>query len=208
VDGVERAWTTPAFVHLENGTTELVIHFKDKICGFDPRTGEQLWTCAGIPDYIVPLPVVEGERVYFSGGRQNKTIAVRAGGRGDVTDTHKLWEVTAGANVTSPLLHDGYLYWAHDKGWAQCVRAETGESIYQKRFRSRDRVYASVVYGDDKFFMTLRDGTTLVLKAEAEYAELAVNKLGSEGEQFNATPAIYRNSLLIRSTQHLYRIGE
>ena len=65
-----------------------------------------------------------------------------------------------------------------------------------------------MIYGDDKFFMTQRDGTTLVLAAKPEYQELAENKLGDELEQFNATPAIYKNSLLFRSTKYLYRIEQ
>jgi outer membrane protein assembly factor BamB len=206
VDGIDRAWTTPTLVTIDDGSTELVIHYKDFILGLDPRSGTRLWSCRGIPDYIVPCPVVEGQTVYFSGGRQSRTVAVRAGGRGDVTSTHRLWEVTHGANVTSPLVHEGKLYWSHDKGWAQCISAADGSEIYQQRFRSRDRVYASVVYGDSKFYMTLRNGTILVLEAKPEYRELAVNQLGEEGELFSATPAIYRDSLLIRSDKYLYRI--
>lgn len=206
LEGIERAWTTPALVTLEDGSTELVIHYKELIRGIDPLTGKQLWTCRGIPDYIVPAPVVEGEIVYFSGGRQNRTIAVRAGGRGDVTATHKLWEVTNGANVTSPLFHQGHLYWSHDKAFAQSLNAVTGEVDYQHRFDSRERVYASVVYGDDKLFMTGRDGTTLVLAARPEYLEIASNKLGDAGEEFNATPAIAGGKLILRSTRNLYCI--
>ena len=207
VEGIDRAWTTPAMVTLANGTSELVIHFKNQIRGLDPISGQKLWTCEGIPDYIVPVPVVDGEKIYFSGGRQNRTIAVRAGGRGDVTESHKLWEVTKGANVTTPLLYEGHLYWSHDKAFAQSMDAANGRLNYQERFRNRDRVYASVVGGDGKLYMTLRDGTTLVLAAKPEYELLAENKLGEPGEQFNATPAIDSESLLFRSTRYLYRIG-
>ena len=90
----------------------------------------------------------------------------------------------------------------------QSMNAETGELIHQERFDLRDRVYASMSFGDDKLYSTLRDGTTLVLRATPIYEELAVNQLGAEGEQFNATPAIVESTLIIRSTDHLYRIGE
>lgn len=208
VADIERAWTTPALVKLEGGSVELVIHFKDHVRGLEPKTGKELWRCEGIPDYIVPVPVVDGETIYFSGGRQNRTIAIKAGGRGDVTETHKLWEVNRGANVTTPLFHDGHLYWSHDKAFAQAMSAADGTMLYQERFKNRDRVYASVIYGDGKLFMTQRDGNTLVLAAKPEYEELAVNQLGTDDEQFNATPAIYQNSLIFRSTRMLYRIGK
>ncbi len=46
----------------------------------------------------------------------------------------------------------------------------------------------------------------LVLAAQPEYKELAVNKLGTESERFNATPAIASDRLLLRSDQRLYCI--
>lgn len=205
MEGVERAWTTPALVTLEDGSVELVIHFKNRVLGLDPRSGKQLWFCAGIPDYIVPTPVVDGQNLYFSGGRQNRTLALRAGGRGDVSD-QVLWEVPRGANVTSPMFHEGHLYWSHDKAFAQAMNCSDGEVVYQERFKNRERVYASIVYGDGKFYLTQRDGNTIVLAAEPTYRELSVNRLGDNGEQFNATPAIYEDSLVLRSTQFLYRI--
>ena len=51
----------------------------------DPETGERLWSCRGIQDYVVPCVVADGETVYCSGGRSNKCFVVRAGGRGDVS---------------------------------------------------------------------------------------------------------------------------
>ena len=40
---------------------------------------------------------------------------MKAGGRGDVSESRLVWDVSMGANVTTPLLHNGYLYWSHDK---------------------------------------------------------------------------------------------
>ena len=94
VGDIQRAWTTPTIVTPNNGTPELVMHHKELIRGYDPMTGDVLWTCQGIPDYVVPGIVVVDDTLYCSGGRQNRTVAVKAGGRGDVTETHKLWEVT------------------------------------------------------------------------------------------------------------------
>ncbi len=206
VDGIERSWTTPSIANTETGP-ELVIHFKNKIKGFAPTTGAELWHCDGIPDYIVPCSIVDGNTVYCSGGRSNRTIAVRAGGRGDVSESHKLWEVGTGANVTSPVLHNGFLYWSHDKAFALCVDAADGSTEIQKRFANRDRVYASVIAGDDKLYMLMRDGYCLVLEASPEYTEIAANRLGDGVERFNSTPAIVDNSLIFRSSDNLYRIA-
>ena len=207
-EDVARAWTTPVIVELSDGAAELVMHHKDVIRGYAPTTGEVLWECRGIPDYVVPGIVVVGETLYCSGGRQNRTIAVRAGGRGDVTETHKLWEVGVGANVTTPLFHAGYLYWSHDKGLAQCLAAVDGETLFRERYEVRDRVYASLVAGDEKFYAQLRDGTCLVLAAKPEYEVLAENKLGNGEELFSATPALVDGQIFLRSSAAVYCIGD
>ncbi len=205
-EGITRAWTTPTLVRLNNGNTELILNQKGAILGLDPATGSRLWSCDAIQDYVVPCVVADGETLYCSGGRSNKTFVVTAGGRGDVTDTHLVWDVSRGANVTSPLLHNGYLYWSHDKAIALCLRAADGEEMFRERMPTRSRVYASIVGDGEKLFLTTRDEGVLVIAAEPQYRELAINKLGSEEERFNATPAIVGDQLLIRSDKNLYCI--
>lgn len=203
-ENITRAWTTPTLVTLDNGSVEMVLNQKDAILGLDPRTGERLWECHAIEDYIVPCVIADGEMLYCSGGRQNKTFVVKAGGRGDVTATHLQWNKSLGANVTSPLLHEGYLYWSHDKSIALCLRASDGEEMFRERLPTRARVYASIVTDGHHLFLTTRDKGILVLKASPEYQEVGVNVLGEEDELFNATPAIAGDRLLIRSEKTLY----
>lgn len=125
----------------------------------------------------MPCVVADGETLYCSGGRTNRTLKIQAGGRGDVTKTHLTWEVDRGANVTSPLLVNGYLFWAHDKSIALCVRASDGKEMFRERMPTRSRVYGSIVSDGTRLFLTTRDSGVLVLDASPEYRELAVNKL-------------------------------
>ena len=206
-EAVERAWTTPTLVPLSDGSTELVINHKDRVRGLNPATGEQLWTCEGIDDYVVPCVVGYEGIAYCLGGRQNRAIAIRCGGRGDVTATHKLWEVRIGANVTSPAYHDGKLYWASDRGVACCLDAKTGETLLQERLPSRGRLYASIVAGDDKLYVTTRDTGVLVLRAEPQYTELATNTISDDVSLWNASPAIADGRLYFRTNGWLYAIG-
>jgi len=202
--GIDRAWTTPTIVELPNGSRELIINQKGSILGMDPETGQQLWSCEAIQDYVVPCVVAKGDTLYCSGGRSNKTFAVRAGGRGDVTETNLLWEVSKGANVTSPILDDGYLYWSHDKAIALCLRASDGEEMFRERMPTRSRVYASIVGDGKHLFLTTRDAGVLVLAASPEYTQISINRLGSPEESFNATPAIAGDRLFLRSDVALY----
>lgn len=207
-DEIQRAWTTPTIATLADGSKELIVNQKGAILGLDPRSGDKLWSCEAIQDYIVPCVLADGDTLYCSGGRSNMTFVVRAGGRGDVSESHLIWETRAGANVTSPLLLDGYLYWAHDKALALCLRASDGEEIYRERLPTRSRVYASIVSDGEKLFLTTRDAGVLVLAAGPQYRELAINEIGQPEERFNATPAIVSGHLLLRSDQAIYCIRQ
>lgn len=205
-ENIVRAWTTPSIVNLPDGKQELVVNQKNQILGFDPNTGKKLWTCEGIQDYVIPVVVQNDGILYCLGGRSNRSIAVRPGGRGDVTKTHKLWEVNVGANVTSPVFHDGYLYWASDRGIAFCLNARNGEVVYKNRLPTKARLYASIVMADQKLYITTRDNGVVVLKAVPEYIELAQNEIETDEGLFNASPAVSEGSLYLRTNGYLYRI--
>jgi len=202
--GMRSSWNTPHLVDLGDGKQELAVSVKGSILGFDPATGEQLWKCEGIPDYVCPSIVSHKGIVYAIGGRSSRTIAVKAGGRGDVTDSHKLWDARVGANVSSPVIHDGHLYWVSDRNRvAYCVRLKDGEVMYQKRFP--DQPYASAVLGDGKLYITTRRGGTYVLAAKPEFEQLAHNKF-EDRSTFNASPIISNGQLFLRSDKYLYFI--
>lgn len=204
--GMNRSWNTPHLVTLANGQRELVVSVKDNILGFDPRTGSELWRCAGIPDYVCPSVISHNGIAYVIGGRRSMAIAVRAGGRGDVTDTHKLWEAKAGANVTSPIIHEGHMYWVSDRNKiAYCLRLQDGEVMYSERFP--DQPYASATAADGKIYIVTRRGGTYVVPASPEFKQLAHNEL-DDHSTFNASPAISNGQLILRSDRYLYCIGK
>ena len=207
-ESIMKSWTTPCIAEVPDGPPELILNQKNEIFAFDPVTGKKLWWCAGVEDYIVPVPVFHDGIVYCLGGRSNRAIAVKLGGRGDVTKTHKLWESTTGANVTSPVYHDGYLYWASDKAIENCLRASDGEEVYRERLPTRGRIYSSIVRAGNKLYVTTRDQGIVVLAAKPEYEELAVNVIESDQTLMNASPAVSENQLLLRTDRFLYCIGE
>ncbi len=207
--GIKESWNTPLIVTHEDGKTELVVAIIGKILGFDPATGEQLWSCdTDIGWYMVPSMVAHNGIVYCIGGRSGGSLAVRTGGKGDVTKTHRLWTGKKGSNVSSPVFHDGHIYWMHENlGIAYCAEATSGEIVYEERVEGRvGQIYASPVLADGKLYYVSRAGRTLVLAAGSKYEQLAVNDLG-DGSTFNASPAIAENRLYLRSDQFLYCVG-
>jgi len=210
VDGSNRSWSTPVIVDLPDGKQELVLSVQGKVLGFAPATGKKLWECDGIPDYVCPAVVAHEGVVYVTAGRKPMSVAVRAGGQGDVTQTHRLWQITKGSKVPTPVYCEGRLYWVDQTGMAACVDAKSGEVVYSHRLEIRgagDKVYASLVLGDGKLYCVTRQGGAIVFGPGPEFKELARNDLGDESIA-NATPAIAGGRLFLRSDRFLYCIGK
>ena len=206
------SWHAPVFVTAPDGSTEVVAAKNGRVLGFNADTGEALWNVkTGIPWYMCPTPVVQDGIVYVIGGRTpNGALAIRAGGRGDVTASHVVWKVGKGSNVPSPILHDGHLYFAHENlGIVYCLNAKTGELVFEERIEpSPGQIYASPVMGDGKIYFTGRGGRTVVIAASPKFEKLGENTLESNRGMFNSSPAISGNRILLRSNRALYCLGE
>jgi outer membrane protein assembly factor BamB len=208
--GLVQAWNTPVLVDVQ-GNKELVLNSQRNLQGFDPRSGKLLWTCQGMDDYICPTAVSHEGIVYAIGARKGTAIAVRAGGRGDVTETHRLWVIERGSNVSSPVFHQGHLYWANEsRGIVYCADAATGEIKYEERLKPKPEfIYASPLVADGKLFYVSRQDGAFVLNAAPEFKLLAHNVLTPQDKSvFNASPVPDGNKLLLRSDKFLYAIGE
>lgn len=205
-EGIKESWNTPLLVSLPAGKTELVVAIFGKILGFDPATGEQLWSCAtDIGWYMVPSLVAENGVVYCIGGRSGGALAVKLGGRGDVTNSHRIWTGRKGSNVSSPIFHQGHLYWMNDNlGIAYCADGKTGEIIYEERVTGAGQTYASPVLADGKIYQVSRNGRAFVLAAKPSFELLATNTLGDRRSIFNTPPVVSGSRIYLRSNQFLY----
>ncbi|MBC8113431.1 MAG: PQQ-like beta-propeller repeat protein, partial [Candidatus Saccharimonas sp.] len=208
--GIRESWSTPLVVTADSGREELIVPTQGKVLAFDPETGQELWSCqTDIGWYMVPSVVAAEGVIYCLGGRSGiAALAVRAGGSGDVTETHRLWTSTKGSNVSSPVYHDGYLYWMHEqRGVAYCAKAASGEIVYEERLERAGQVYSSALLADGRLYYLTREGKTFVLAAKPEFEQLAMNAL-DDRSVFNGSPAVAGKQLLIRSDQFLYCLGK
>lgn len=209
-EGIKEAWNTPVIVKNVTGAPELVIATQGSIQSFEPETGKQLWTCAtDIGWYMVPSIVAHDGIIYCLGGRSGvASLAVRTGGKGDVTKTHRLWTSLKGSNVSSPVIHDGHMYWMNDNHEiAYCADAETGKIIYEQRINRAGQIYASPLLADGRIYYLTREGKTFVVAANPKFEELATNDL-NDGTLFNGSFAVDGSRFLVRSDKYLYSIGE
>ncbi|TWU34367.1 outer membrane protein assembly factor BamB family protein [Novipirellula artificiosorum] len=207
--GIDEAWNSPVIYKALDGSDELAVTMKKKIMAFNPNTGQPLWTCDGIDDYICPHITVEDGILFAGGGRRSRTLAIRSGGRGDVTDSHQLWDVAKGSNVSSAVYHDGFLYWAKEKsGILYCADASTGEIQYEQRIDpSPDLIYASPLWADGRLYYVSRKNGIFVVAAKPRFELLSHTQLDGDDSAFNASPVpLPGGAVLLRSDKFLYRI--
>jgi outer membrane protein assembly factor BamB len=200
-DKIRPSWSTPVLLEPEPGRPELILNIAKKVLAFDPATGKQLWTCAYPGDVAFGSVTVEDDMVYVSGGNNGRAVAaIRGGGRGDVTDTHKRWQITKASKIPTILVHDGLLYCVTDGGVIRCLRPESGEVVYEERLRLYP--WASPVLADNKVYVAGKN-RVLVLKAGPKFQMLAENELHDKS-RLHATPAVDGNRLIVRSERFLY----
>ena len=133
---------------------------------------------------------------------QNCLVAIRGGGRGDVTNSHVLWRYRkAIPNTSSPLLYQGVIYIVHD-GIFTSVNPENGEVYKQARLTGAlGRYWSSPVAADGRIFVVGEDGKVVVLRAAPQWEILAINNLD---EDAFATPAILDGRIYVRTRVALY----
>lgn len=208
--GINSAWNTPVLVKLPSGGAELVVSVQNWLLGLDPDTGKELWRADGVHRYVCPSVVAHDGIVYAIGGGHT-SLAVRAGGRGDVTKTRTLWRITnKGSNVSSPVYHEGHIYWASDNsGVVVCQDAATGRVVYQERLKPPSGlIYASPLLADGKIYYVSQRKGTYVVAASPKFKLLAHNVFADDTSRTNASPAVSDGQLLMRSDTYLYCIGK
>ncbi len=134
---------------------------------------------------------------------RNALVAVRPGGRGDLTATNVVWRMQKFLpNVPSPLVYDGVLYIVKDGGILTSIDPATGVIRKQARLAGAPGTYySSPVGADGKVFLVSQEGKASVLSAGAEWEVLAVNDLDDE---CYATPAIVDDRIYLRTRSRLY----
>jgi outer membrane protein assembly factor BamB len=183
-------WGTPVVVRVDDHD-ELIVSGQRRVAAYDPDTGRELWTVRGNTFEVIPTPVVGHGLVFCSSGRAGPTLAIRPGGRGDVTQSNLVWSTPKGSPfVPSGIVHGDLLYLVNDMQSVLTVyEAATGALVYQDRLgvATREGFSASAVAINDKLFFTNDEGETFVVQAGREFKLLHTNTLG---ERTLASPAL------------------
>jgi outer membrane protein assembly factor BamB len=200
-------WGTPIAVRVGDHD-EIIVNGQRQVVAYHPDTGAELWRCGGTTFEVIPTPVVGYGMVFCSSGRAGPTLAIRPGGRGDVTRTHVEWTSPRGSPfVPSPILYGEHLYMVNDmQSIATAFDARTGALVWQERLgvARREGFSASPVAFNGKVFFTNDEGETFVLKAGATFELLGINRIG---EPTLATPALVDGRWYVRTASHLFALA-
>lgn len=202
------SWSTPIVVR-GKGRDELIVSLPEKLAGFDPATGKELWRCSGL-NPLIYSSVIYGEGVVVAmGGFHGATIAVQVGGNGDVTTTHKLWERPRTDNYLGcGVIFRGHIYVQNTPGLGECIELKTGKSIWKERLNGKgpkNESWSSMVLSGDKIYTLNQSGDCIVLRASPKFQVLETNSIGNE--LTNGSLAVSDGQLFIRTHKNLWCIS-
>lgn len=187
------------------GKAQVVSEAGDVVQGFDAQTGERLWSSEAIGEGKVPSTVLGDGLVFTSGGWGGKESikAFKLGGQGDLKETNLAWEQKKGMPKVPSMIHvRPHLFAITDGGIATCLKAGSGEIVWQERVGGN--FSASPVAAAGRLYFTGDNGETTVLEAGSEFKVLAKNPLG---EKVQASPTISQGQFFIRTEKNLFCIG-
>lgn len=203
------AYTTPTIAKSGN-KLELIVSGGDLITGHDLNTLEELWRADVLNptnyamNRIITSPMYK-DGIVYAGSRVKPFVAMKPGGKGDVSNSHVMWTYANGPDVPSPVSDGKLLYLVNDRGIVFCLDAKSGKEIWGPERIEKAIYSSSPVLADGKVYISNEDGTTTVFKAGAKFELLAENKFD---EYTLSSPAISDGQIFLRTEKALYCIGK
>jgi outer membrane protein assembly factor BamB len=203
------SWSTPLVVAEPATSTSparevLLASYPDRLRAYDPASGEELWSCGGLGRLVYTSPIArEGVAVAMS-GFMGPPLAVRLGGKGDVTESHRLWrEERAQQHIGSGVIIDAHIFVHNDPGTLECIELRTGKLLWREKLAGSS--WSSIVHAGDRLYTTDAEGNCVVVRASTKFEVLARNSLK---ERTRASIAVSDGELFIRTYQHLWCIAQ
>jgi len=208
-------WATP-YIWKHEQRTEIVTLGTDKVRSYD-LDGTLLWELSGMSSIVIPTPITAHGLLYIESGYIGDffrpVYAIRPGASGDISlaegassNNYVAWSLNQGGSYhPSPLVYGDYYYTLLDRGMLTAHNARTGEEIYgRQRITVGEGFTASPWAYNGKIFALSERGTTYVIEAGSEFRVVGENEL----DEFTmATPAVLNDSLIIRTSEAVYRIA-
>ena len=201
---VRKGYSTPHIIK-HGGITQLISIGAMACYSYDPLSGREIWRITERAQHSASTRPVYGQGLVFypTGFAKGQLLAVDPGARGEAAETHIKWRLKRSVgNKPSILLIKEYIYMIADGGVASCVEAKSGKVLWSERIGGN--YSASPVTDGKRIFFFSEEGKTTVIAAKPEYNVLAINQLE---DGFMASPAVHKQTFILRTKSHLYRIA-
>jgi outer membrane protein assembly factor BamB len=197
------SFSTAQLIHVD-GRPQIISPASGAVFAYAPEDGRELWRAGYGSGYsVVPRPVFANGLVFVGTGYDQATLIAVRPGSGDVTSSNIAWTIRRSAPHTPSVLVQGdELYFVSDAGVASCADARTGQVHWSERLGGG--FSASPVLAEDRIYFQNEEGVGFVVATGKTYRLLARNELG---ERTLASYAVDDGTILIRSAEHLWRIG-
>jgi outer membrane protein assembly factor BamB len=209
-------YTTPFVLEEPGKPTQLIIGSTTCVTGYDPKSGDVLWNYAlkrtdgGKDLRSIGQQVIAGGNVITycgEGGADRYMVAVKLGGKGDISATGKAWDMGKGKTpyVPSMIAYKDHLYWITDAGQAGCAEAKTGKVLWSEEKVFELAVSASPILIGDTILTVDEKGHVASFKASPKgLGDVEKSELG---QPVFATPAAANGKLFLRGGKFLFCIG-
>jgi outer membrane protein assembly factor BamB len=203
---IEGSYATPAIVTNMQGAVELITTYPGYVVSLDPASGDENWRCGGLDYNVHGSPAVANGVVIALGGFMYESIAVRMGGRGNVTQSHRLWQIEQSLNgISTPIIVGDHFYRV-GRSFASCHDVKTGKELWKGRY-SDAQTWASPTLVGDMIYIVDQTGTTSIFKANPEKFEL-LSQNPSDDAMTNGSLAFADNAIYLRTHKHLWKFTQ
>jgi len=201
---VMKAFCTPIAINVD-GNTQWISPTSKAVIAYDPNDGAELWRVHYDEFSATGQPFYDGKILYVNTGfGKAKLYAIDPRGSGDVTDTHVRWVAEKGiGSKPSQVFYQGLIYNIHDAGVLSCLDATDGAELWSKRLGGQ--FSASPLIAGGLLYVFDHDGTGYVIRPGRVCDLVAENPLDNG---CMASPAVFDNSLIVRTKTAMYRIGK
>jgi len=207
----DHSYATPTLIR-HKGEEAILVWGAERLSAHCAKDGSTLWVSTGFNPkqkknwVVVGSQVVAGDVAIVPYGRGTHLAGIKLGGKGDVSDTHRLWTRTdSGCFVPTPAVVEGKVYILRDRGEVHCIDPMTGKSHWEDSFpRASSSYYGSPTVAGGKLYAPREDGVILVAEITEGFKFLAENDMG---ERVIASPVPINNRILIRGESNLFCFG-
>ncbi|MFC1793026.1 PQQ-binding-like beta-propeller repeat protein [Planctomycetota bacterium] len=198
---VGNSWSSPVVVN--TGEQYQLITCADPwVIGYNPADGTELWRVNCLSGDIASSPIY-AKGLVFVIEPYSKLVAIKADGKGDVTETHIAWiSEEGGPDICSPVSNGESIFLLASEGLLESYNISDGKRLWEKDLEEYFMASPSLV--GDKLYLLSDKGIMFIAEVGTEYKELAKCELG---EKCYASPAFANGRIYIRGIENFYCIG-